>query len=175
MFYWILITRHLCYCFDVKPHLRPAITPGSDHDDVEFTSEQLVKVREIFTIFDLDCSGTMDQRELDVAMVALGLHLGRPKDAPKREMWEQKRRNSLARRQSIIADGRVTLEGFTVLMTAEMNHTDPMDAPRAAFAALSCPDGDIRNDDLITLGKLQAACKTLEVLGSADSAPNRCF
>ena len=43
-----------------------------------------------------------------------------------------------------------------------------MDAPRTAFAFLSQPDEDRQYDGLITMGKLQAACRRLEVLNVSN-------
>ena len=74
--YWTLITRHICLCFDARPDLRPSVQrpDGGSKSVPDFTEEQLAQIRDIFALFDLDASGEMDRQELDVAMVALGLH-----------------------------------------------------------------------------------------------------
>jgi hypothetical protein len=64
---------------------------------------------------------------------------------------------------SILSDGTVTLAEFTALMTGEVMGTNPYDDVQAVFAALSVSDGDSRHDNLITLGKLEAACHKFEV------------
>ena len=55
------------------------------------------------------------------------------------------------------------LEEFTALMKGELGGRDPMEAVRAVFAYLSRHNGDRQSDGLITLGKLQAVCKELQV------------
>jgi hypothetical protein len=60
-------------------------------------------------------------------------------------------------------DGKVTLEEFSALMTGELGKQDPYEEARMAFTVLSRSDGNVRNNGLITLGKLEAVCMEYKV------------
>ena len=59
---------------DPRPQRRPPATmaPGKKSSKFELTEEQKQEIREAFDLFDTDGSGTIDAKELKVAMRALG-------------------------------------------------------------------------------------------------------
>ena len=171
VFYWTLIARYVCRCFDADPNMSASAQMGSSPpvtairtqsekslaSRIKLSKAQETQIREIFELFDIDGGGTMDRRELDMAMVALGF-----KAQPAR-LARGRKRGAAVVEEAMMQDGSVDLEEFTALMKGELGGRDPMEAVRAAFAYLSRHDGDRQSDGLITLGKLQAACKELEV------------
>jgi Ca2+-binding EF-hand superfamily protein len=182
VFYWTLIARYVCRCFDADPNMSASAQMGSSPpvtairtqsekslaSRIKLSKAQEAQIREIFELFDIDGGGTMDRRELDMAMVALGF-----KAQPARLVRGRKRSSagSAEVEEAMMQDGSVDLEEFTALMKGELGGRDPMEAVRAVFAYLSRHDGDRQSDGLITLGKLQAACKELEVCGLPPSEP----
>ena len=78
----------------------------------ELTEEQKQEIREAFDLFDTDGSGTIDAKELKVAMRALGFE-------PKKEEIKK-----------MIADidkdgsGTIDFDEFLMMMTAKMVRTD---------------------------------------------------
>jgi Ca2+-binding EF-hand superfamily protein len=179
VFYWTLIARYVCRRFDADPTILASVssplaktgataaaaaTADTQTErldlgprQIELSKAQETQIREIFELFDTDGGGTMDRRELDMAMVALGF-----KAQPAR-LARGRKRGAAVVEEAMMQDGSVDLEEFTALMKGELGGRDPMEAVRAAFAYLSRHDGDRQSDGLITLGKLQAACKELEV------------
>ena len=190
VFYWTLIARYVCRRFDADPTILASVssplaktgataaaaaTADTQTErldlgprQIELSKAQETQIREIFELFDTDGGGTMDRRELDMAMVALGF-----KAQPARLVRGRKRGSagSAEVEEAMMQDGSVDLEEFTALMKGELGGRDPMEAVRAVFAYLSRHDGDRQSDGLITLGKLQAACKELEVCGLPPSEP----
>ncbi len=158
IFYWTLVARHLSHCFDLNPKLRPPRqsrqggTDPSNHPQISLSDTQQNQIREIFDLFDTDGGGTIDRKELDFAMVALGF-----------KSKKNKNQQSWTNMESILADGTVTLGEFNQLMMGEVNGRDPMEETLQIFVVLSRPDGERKNDGLITLNKLEAACKEFEV------------
>merc|ERR1711907_780665 len=87
----------------------------------ELTEEQRQEIREAFDLFDTDGSGTIDAKELKVAMRALGFE-------PKKEEIKK-----------MIADvdtdgsGTIDFNEFLEMMTAKMSERDPMEEIIKAF------------------------------------------
>ena len=87
----------------------------------ELTEEQKQEIREAFDLFDTDGSGTIDAKELKVAMRALGFE-------PKKEEIKK-----------MIADidtdgsGTIDFNEFLEMMTAKMSERDPMEEIIKAF------------------------------------------
>jgi Ca2+-binding EF-hand superfamily protein len=122
------------------------------------------QIEEIFNLFDIDGGGTIDKRELDLAMVALGFQ-GKPEEA------KEKNRAAAKMVADMVADGKVTLEEFSSLMMGQLNVHDPLEEARAVFVVLSSTDGDAAYEGLITYDKLQAACNKFEVQQLAAAHP----
>jgi hypothetical protein len=98
VFFWTLVARHIARGFDARPHLRPPPAPpahaaaadaGPDADgdagvggQLALSEEQEAQIREIFLLFDTDGGGTIDTRELNFAMIALGFQAPGPPPIP---------------------------------------------------------------------------------------------
>ena len=82
--------------------------PKSTHNKYDLTSEQKQEIREAFDLFDVDGSGTIDVKELKVAMRALGFE---PKKDELKKMISDIDKN---------ATGVVDFNEFLQLMTVKM-------------------------------------------------------
>jgi Ca2+-binding EF-hand superfamily protein len=131
--------------------LRPG-TDSTNHPKISLSNTQQKQIREVFNLFDTDGGGTIDRKELDFAMVALGF-----------KSKNNKNQQSMNNMDSILADGTVTLGEFNQLMMGEVNGRDPMEESHQIFVVLSKSDGERKNDGVITLNKLEAACKDFKV------------
>eukprot|EP00612_Vaucheria_litorea_P007237 CAMPEP_0171479146 /NCGR_PEP_ID=MMETSP0946-20130122/5220_1 /TAXON_ID=109269 /ORGANISM="Vaucheria litorea, Strain CCMP2940" /LENGTH=153 /DNA_ID=CAMNT_0012009959 /DNA_START=100 /DNA_END=559 /DNA_ORIENTATION=- len=95
---------------------------------INLTEEQEMEIREAFDLFDRDGSGTIDAKELKVAMRALGFE-------PKKEEI-----------QKMIADvsqsnnGLVNFEDFLSMMTTKMSQKDSMEEVKKAFKLMDDDD-----------------------------------
>mmetsp|Transcript_7973 Transcript_7973/g.27073 ORF Transcript_7973/g.27073 Transcript_7973/m.27073 type:complete len:170 (+) Transcript_7973:45-554(+) len=99
----------------------PARVSGKKGGKPELTEEQKQEIREAFDLFDTDGSGTIDAKELKVAMRALGFE-------PKKE--EIKKMIS-----DIDKDGSGTIDfdEFLQMMTAKMSEKDSREEILKAF------------------------------------------
>ncbi len=162
--------RHISRCFDKNPDLRPTPTPlGQALDTASYkrtalSPAQAAQIREIFELFDTDGGGCIDQRELQFAMTALGFQT-------KENQRTTKHKEALEVMDTLIGDGKVTLEEFSALMTGEISGQDPYEEARTVFTVLSRANAERAHDGLITLEKLEVACQEYEVL--AQSSPHR--
>jgi hypothetical protein len=150
------VARHLTRFFDARPHLRPKLdnsTKVANHQ-ITLTKAQEDQISEIFALFDTDGGGSIDRKELEFAMMALGFQ-NQDNQAKGRELEAAA---SMALLDSIVGDGRVTLSEFSALMTGEVLGRNQFEEAQTVFAALSRPDGVEMHNDLITHGKLEAAC-----------------
>jgi hypothetical protein len=138
IFYWTLVTRQVLRRFDSDPALcLPSLPPdesggpggGGGGMRIALSESQEAQIREIFNLFDTDGGGSIDRREMDFAMVALGFQ----------SKGGQANAATAERIEAIVADGTVTLEEFSALMTGEP-------APPVLFAAAACnePAGHAR-------------------------------
>ena len=160
IFFWSLVVRHISRCFEKNPHLRPFPTPLEAASDLAnykgpaLSTPQADQIREIFQLFDTDGTGCIEHQEIKFAMSALGFQTNAEKGKPPDE---------LATLETILGDGKVTLDEFSALMTGEIGGHKPYEEARAVFALLSRSDGDGTRDGLITLSKLQAVCTEYQV------------
>ncbi len=150
------MARHLSRYFDNNPHCRPQLDIKSkvENHEISLTQAQQDQIKEIFDLFDTDGGGSIDRKELEFAMTALGFQ-NQDNQTKGREMDAAA---SCALLDSIAGDGRVTLNEFSALMTGEVLGRNQFEEALTVFAALSKPDGDARHDNLITAGKLEASC-----------------
>ncbi len=152
--------RHLARCFEKNPHLRPPPTPLEESMDIvdykgtALSGAHAAQIREIFELFDTDDTGSIEQREIKFALSALGFQT---------EGDTGKSKEELDAFEAILGDGQVTLDEFSALMTGEIGGYKPYEEARSVFSLLSRPDGDSRNDGLITLGKLESVCSEYQV------------
>ncbi len=162
IFFWTLIVRHMTCFFEKRNDMRPPATPiGQAIDTTNYkrttlSGAQATQIREIFELFDTDGGGSIDQKELQFAMTALGFQTHENQRRDKHE-------EALEVMDTLVDDGKVTLEEFTALMTGELSGQDPYDEARRAFTLLSRPDEHSQHDGLITLRKLEAVCRELQV------------
>ncbi len=155
--------RLLIFAFEKKPnHLLPVPTPFGDElliSDLKRTAlskSQDAQIHEIFDLFDTDDTGSIEPEELKFAMSALGFQTEENfRDKTHREEQEVVK--------TLINDGKVTLEEFSALMTGELGKQAPYEEARMAFTVLSRSDGNVKNNGLITLGKLESVCKEYKV------------
>ncbi|KAK2955810.1 putative Caltractin [Blattamonas nauphoetae] len=110
----------------------------------ELTEEQRQEIREAFDLFDTDGSGTIDAKELKVAMRALGFEP--KKDEVKRMI------------QEIDRDGTGTIDftSFLEMMTIKMAERDPREEILKAFRLF-----DDDNTGKITFANLKRVAKEL--------------
>merc|ERR1711939_541442 len=87
----------------------------------ELTEEQKQEIREAFDLFDTDGSGTIDAKELKVAMRALGFE---PKKEEIRKMIADADRDQ---------SGVIDFSEFIELMTQKMAERDPKEEMQKAF------------------------------------------
>ncbi len=125
---------------EAKRNTRPA--GKSNHPDL--TEEQKQEIREAFDLFDTDCSGTIDAKELKVAMRALGFE-------PKKEEIKK-----------MIADidkdgsGTIDFNEFLEMMTTKMSERDSREEILKAFRLF-----DDDESGFITLKNLRRVAKEI--------------
>merc|ERR1711988_777523 len=93
--------------------------------------EQKAEIKEAFDLFDTDGTGTIDAKELKVALRALGFE-------PKKEELKK-----------LVSDFNKFLE----IMTAKMNEKDTKEQIQKAFLLFKGPTGMISFDDLKAVAK----------------------
>lgn len=163
IFYWTLVVRHLSRCFDTNPDLRPPPTQlvassKRANQPIVLSDAQENQIKEIFALFDTDGGGSIDRKELEFAMTALGFQ---SQDA---DVDRLKGKHSTSSVIDVIAgDGKVTLAEFMSLMSGEVLGRNQYEEAQTVFAELCKSDGEERHDNLITLRKLKAACQKFKV------------
>ena len=149
IFFWTLLVRKIVHSFETDPDSRPNLVPlpqhlkdklGSaplssitaDESIYEFSAEQQEQIKDMFQIFDSDCSGTIESHELGPALLALGFHSKQANNAGSMlqvsgsQRWKQLP-------QTDQYEGQVTLEQFSALMRSGYDQRDPLDDVWAAF------------------------------------------
>ena len=154
------MARKLSRCFDADPSLRPPTEhighPAKEEEHrIALSSAQEAQIRDMFNLFDTDGGGSIDRKELEFALDALGF----------RDMRSKKVDSSTtALVENILADGAMSLDEFSAVMMGVISGRGPLEDVKAAFAVLSRSDGLTEHDRLITLSKVQAANQEVEVL-----------
>jgi Ca2+-binding EF-hand superfamily protein len=154
--------RYISCYFERKPEVKPLSTPlgraidTTNYKTTALSSAQANQIREIFELFDTDGGGCIDRKELQFAMTALGFQT-------QKKHHHDKHQEAVEMMDTLVGDGKVTLEEFTALMTGELSGQDPYDEARSVFALLSRPDTHSQHDGLITLSKLEAVCREHQV------------
>ena len=164
VFFWVQTVRNVLRGFETRPHLlklQPPPAPGArvvdESHHITLSATQEAQIREIFELFDTDGGGTIDRRELEFAMVAMGFQSERPK------VRKGRARSGDDVMETIAGDGTVTLEEFSALMKGELNGRDPLETVRLVFHVLCQGEANPGGDRLITLESLTIACRDLEV------------
>ena len=130
---------------------------------ISLSDQQLAQIREIFDLFDTDGGGSIDAKEMDAAMFALGFHPPERSGAARRKRKRALKQgaaangdlssnsrlggsvNKLGSVESLGSTGSmdsldnttVTLGEFTAMMKGELMGRGPLDAIWEAFTALS--------------------------------------
>ncbi|KAJ3074151.1 Centrin-1 [Podochytrium sp. JEL0797] len=102
-----------------RPNQQPK--PQHHHNEHNLTTDQKQEIREAFDLFDTDGSGTIDVKELKVAMRALGFE---PKKEEIKKMIEGVDKSG---------SGTIDFNEFLALMTAKMAEKDSREEIRKAF------------------------------------------
>lgn len=123
---------------------RPPQKTAGRRGRTELTEEQRQEIKEAFDLFDTDGSGTIDAKELKVAMRALGFE---PKKEEVRKMITD-----------IDKDGSGTIDfaEFLEMMTAKMAERDPREEIMKAFRLFDDDDSGS-----INFAKLKRVAKEL--------------
>ncbi len=122
------------------------------------------QIKDIFELFDTDGGGSIDRKELEFAMTALGFQSQDSESSTNILPNLKGASSSHNLLDSIVSDGKVTLTEFIALMTGEVLGRNQHEEAQTVFAALCRPDGESRHDNLVTLSKLEAVCRDFEVL-----------
>jgi centrin-1 len=118
--------------------------------------QQEIQIKEAFELFDTDGGGTMDSRELHIAMCAMGFQSTKI-NRKARQQASQKMFEALDTDQT----NSICLDEFTALMKGELTLLDPVEEIRAIFAGLCrLEDSD---PCLVGLSKLRLASKAYNV------------
>ncbi|GKT35579.1 centrin-1 [Aduncisulcus paluster] len=119
-----------------------SIGPGGSRARTALTPEQKQEIREAFDIFDTEGNGTIDTKELRVAIRALGFEPSR--DELKRMVAETDREGT----------GTIDFNGFLEVMTVKMADRDSNEEIMKAFRLLDSDDtGYITFDNLKRVAK----------------------
>ena len=169
VFYWTLVARHISRFININPNLKPQSQPiiqATSQAQMALSKAQESQIREIFELFDTDGDGSIDQNEMDFALVALGFQSARKKSRQGQQRSAAVTVGSTVNLlDAITADGHVTLEEFVKLMTGhDANGSDLWRSVAAVFAVLSGSSfGGGARDNLITFDKLQTVCRDFQV------------
>merc|ERR1712050_224391 len=119
---------------------------------------------EAFDLFDQDGTGTIDAKELKVALRALGFE-------PKKEELK-KLVSDLDKSSSSAGQGTLDFNEFLEIMTAKMNEKDSKEQIQKAFQLFKGPSGKISFEDLksvaIELGEMMSDEELKEMIREAD-------
>jgi centrin-1 len=108
----------------------------------ELTEEQKQEIKEAFDLFDTDGSGSIDAKELKVAMRALGFE---PKKEEIRKMVQDADKEGT---------GKIDFAEFLEMMTAKMAERDPLEEIKKAFRLFDSEErGKISFKDLKKVAK----------------------
>ena len=97
----------------------------------EITEEQKQEIRECFDLFDSESTGTIDAKELKIAMRALGLE---PKKEEIRKILAEVDKSG---------EGIIRFDDFLDIMTQKMLERDPVEEMKKAFH-LICEEAKIK-------------------------------
>ncbi len=163
------MARQLSRCFDSDPSLKPPPNQRQ-HDNAEIhhialSKTQEAQIREMFNLFDTDGGGSIDRKELDFALDALGFQEKKSMfpSFPTRNTHKAASSSTKELMDSIMSDGAMTLEEFSTVMMGEITSQSPMEDVQAVFSLLSRADGCAEHDNLITLSKLHTTCNQFKV------------
>mmetsp|Transcript_33120 Transcript_33120/g.78732 ORF Transcript_33120/g.78732 Transcript_33120/m.78732 type:complete len:167 (+) Transcript_33120:85-585(+) len=130
----------------------------------ELKEEQQAEIKEAFDLFDTDGTGTIEAKELKVALRALGFE-------PKKEELK-KLVSDLDKSSSQSGQGHLDFNEFLEIMTAKMSEKDSREQIQKAFQLFKGPTGKISFDDLKAvakeLGEMMSDEELMEMIREAD-------
>ena len=164
--------------FHSNPELWPdKVTENSDLIDsmasIELSEQQQAQIQEIFDLFDTDGDGSIDCREKDAALYALGFEpsfgskLSSNIQGPIMKSQDGGRvagsKDSCSARND--ESQTISLHEFTQMMKGEQVVRNPLDAIWGAFAELSSgEDSRLSNaSGMVTMEGLRRACEKYDV------------
>jgi Ca2+-binding EF-hand superfamily protein len=158
---------------ELWPNQGPENTNLDSMASVQLSDQQQAQIKEIFDLFDTDGGGSIDRREKDAALYALGFHptFGSNRQVPARKSQDGVlANNSCSDLLHDDASQTITLHEFTRLMKGEQGVRNPVDAIWAAFSELS---GETEShlaaqSGLVTLEGLKRACTKYHVKLNPD-------
>merc|ERR1712039_214728 len=122
------------------------------------------EIKEAFDLFDTDGTGTIDAKELKVALRALGFE-------PKKEELK-KLVSDLDKSSSQSGQGQLDYNEFLEIMTAKMCEKDSKEQIQKAFQLFKGPSGKISFEDLKAvakeLGEMMSDEELQEMIREAD-------
>jgi len=131
---------------------------------MELKEEQRKEIKEAFDLFDTDGTGTIDAKELKVALRALGFEPN--KEELKRLVSDLDKSNSQSEQ------GKLDFNEFLEIMTAKMSEKDSREQIQKGFQLFKGPSGKISFDDLRSvareLGENMSGEELMEMIREAD-------
>jgi len=122
------------------------------------------EIKEAFDLFDTDGTGTIEEKELKVALRALGFE-------PKKEELK-KLVSDLDKQNSSSGHGMLDFNEFLDIMTTKMSEKDSKEQIQKAFQLFKGPTSKISFEDLKTvareLGETMSDEELLEMIKEAD-------
>nr|QDO16481.1 centrin 2 [Crypthecodinium cohnii]USW07843.1 centrin 2 [Crypthecodinium cohnii] len=144
--------------------------PGASEHEVrsrhrtELKDDQKAEIKEAFDLFDTDATGTIDAKELKVALRALGFE-------PKKEELK-KLVSDLDKSSGSSGQPQLDFNEFLEIMTAKMCERDSKEQIQRAFQLFKGPSGKISFDDLKAvakeLGEMMSDEELREMIHEAD-------
>ena len=123
-------------------HIQKASKVAKPKKKLELTEEQKQEIKEAFDLFDTEGSGSIDAKELKVAMRALGFE---PKKEELRKLIQDADREGT---------GSLAFTDFLEMMTAKMAERDPLEEIKKAFRLFDSEEkGKITFNDLKRVAK----------------------
>merc|ERR1719265_2140702 len=124
----------------------------------------MTDIKEAFDLFDADGAGTIEAKELKVALRALGFE-------PKKEELK-KLVSDLDKSGSSSGQGQLDYNEFLEIMTAKMSEKDSKEQIQKAFQLFKGPSGKISFEDLKSvakeLGETMSDEELMEMIKEAD-------
>mmetsp|Transcript_69133 Transcript_69133/g.108216 ORF Transcript_69133/g.108216 Transcript_69133/m.108216 type:complete len:174 (+) Transcript_69133:66-587(+) len=134
----------------------------------ELKDEQKAEIKEAFDLFDQDGTGTIEAKELKVALRALGFE---PKKEELKKLVSDLDKSGQASGQQR-QEGYLDFNEFLEIMTAKMSEKDSKEQIQKAFQLFKGPSGKISFDDLKMvakeLGETMSDEELMEMIKEAD-------
>merc|ERR1719378_1340693 len=112
----------------------------------ELKDDQKTEIKEAFDLFDTDGTGTIEAKELKVALRALGFE-------PKKEELKKLVSDLDKSGGNSTGQGQLDFNEFLEIMTAKMSEKDSKEQIQKAFLLFKGPSGKISFDDLKSVAK----------------------